>query len=74
MSDAPVVLSDVYFSRGYSTDMKVIPADASTVMLLRACPDTGIKDIEVLMVRRTARAALFPVFMFSGRHCGARRL
>ena len=42
--------------------MKVIPVDASTVMLLRACPDAGIKDIEVLMVRRNLKSSFVPGF------------
>jgi 8-oxo-dGTP pyrophosphatase MutT (NUDIX family) len=40
--------------------MPVIPADASTVMLLRACPDAGIKDIEILMVRRNSKSSFVP--------------
>jgi 8-oxo-dGTP pyrophosphatase MutT (NUDIX family) len=42
--------------------MKAIPADASTVMLLRACPDAGIKDIEVLMVQRNRKSSFVPGF------------
>jgi len=40
--------------------MNVIPADASTVMLLRPCPDAGIRDIEVLMVRRNRKSSFVP--------------
>jgi 8-oxo-dGTP pyrophosphatase MutT (NUDIX family) len=47
-------------SRGCLTNMKVIPADASTVMLIRACPDVSIKDIEVLMVRRNRKSSFVP--------------
>lgn len=40
--------------------MRVIPADASTVILLRSCPDTSVKDIEVLMVLRNRRSSFVP--------------
>jgi len=50
-------------SRGCSTNMKVIPTDASTVMLIRACPDASIKDIEVLMVRRNRKSSFVQVIM-----------
>lgn len=43
-----------------SQSMRVIPADASTVMLLRPCPDGSIKDIEVLMVGRNRRSSFVP--------------
>ena len=47
--------------------MKVIPAHASTVMLLRACPDAGTKDIEVLMVLRNRNSSFVPgFFVFPG--------
>ena len=42
--------------------MQFLPADASTVILLRACPDAGIKDIEVLMVRRNPKSRFVPGF------------
>jgi len=40
--------------------MRVIPADASTVMLLRPCPDASANDIEVLMVLRNRRSSFVP--------------
>lgn len=40
--------------------MTAIPADAATVMLLRTAPDTGKKDIEVLMVRRHRKSSFVP--------------
>ncbi|PKN51301.1 MAG: hypothetical protein CVU55_12775 [Deltaproteobacteria bacterium HGW-Deltaproteobacteria-13] len=47
--------------------MNVIPADAATVMLLRACPDASIKDIEVLMVRRNRKSSFVPgYYVFPG--------
>jgi 8-oxo-dGTP pyrophosphatase MutT (NUDIX family) len=47
--------------------MKVIPTDASTVMLIRACPDVGVKDIEVLMVRRNRKSSFVPgYYVFPG--------
>jgi 8-oxo-dGTP pyrophosphatase MutT (NUDIX family) len=42
--------------------MKVIPADASTVVLLRTCPDNSTRDIEVLMVRRNRKSSFVPGF------------
>ncbi len=42
--------------------MKKNPADASTVVLLRTCPDTSTRDIEVLMVRRNQRCSFVPGF------------
>ncbi len=48
-------------------DMTVMPADAATVMLLRACPDDGIKDIEVLMVCRNRKSSFVPgYYVFPG--------
>ncbi len=48
--------------KGDSKDnnMNTIPADASTVMLLRPCPDTGVKDIEVLLVLRNRKSSFVP--------------
>ncbi|HNY49341.1 MAG TPA: hypothetical protein PLV50_02945 [Smithella sp.] len=47
--------------------MKVIPIDASTVMLLRPCQDAGIRDIEVLMVRRNRKSSFVPgYYVFPG--------
>ncbi|HUN53624.1 MAG TPA: hypothetical protein VMU29_00560 [Smithella sp.] len=47
--------------------MKVIPADASTVMLIRACPDASTMDIEVLMVRRNQKSSFVPgYYVFPG--------
>ncbi|MBN1472041.1 MAG: NUDIX hydrolase [Syntrophaceae bacterium] len=47
--------------------MKVIPANASTVMLLRACPVAGIADIEILMVRRHLKSSFVPgYYVFPG--------
>lgn len=40
--------------------MSAIPADAATVMLLRPCPDSGVKDIEVLMVHRNSKSSFVP--------------
>ncbi|KQC09293.1 MAG: hypothetical protein APR62_02765 [Smithella sp. SDB] len=42
--------------------MKEIPADASTVVLLRTCPNAGIQDIEVLMVKRNRKSSFVPGF------------
>lgn len=47
--------------------MKVIPADASTLMLLRPCPTAGIRDIEVLMVLRNRKSSFVPgYYVFPG--------
>ncbi|MGB5218045.1 MAG: hypothetical protein WBN66_07075 [Smithella sp.] len=47
--------------------MKVIPTDASTVMLLRPCPDAGNRDIEVLMVCRNRKSSFVPgYYVFPG--------
>lgn len=47
--------------------MKVFPSDASTVMLLRPRDDGGIKDIEVLMVRRNRNSSFVPgYYVFPG--------
>ena len=47
--------------------MKVIPTDASTVILLRPCPDASIKDIEVLMVLRNRKSSFVPgYYVFPG--------
>lgn len=40
--------------------MSTIPIDGATVMLLRPCSDTGVKDIEVLMVRRNHKSRFVP--------------
>jgi len=40
--------------------MATMPADAATVMLLRPCPDPGIKDIEVLLARRNRKSSFVP--------------
>jgi len=40
--------------------MITIPTDAATVMLLRSCQDRGVKDIEVLMVRRHRQSSFVP--------------
>jgi len=42
--------------------MKKNPADASTVVLLRTCPDNSTRDIEVLMVRRNQTSSFVPGF------------
>lgn len=42
--------------------MKKNPADASTVLLIRSCPDNRIKDIEVLMVKRNHKSSFVPGF------------
>lgn len=41
-------------------NMNAIPADAATVMLLRPCPDKGIRDIEVLLVLRNRKSSFVP--------------
>jgi 8-oxo-dGTP pyrophosphatase MutT (NUDIX family) len=47
--------------------MKALPSDASTVMLLRLRDDGGIKDIEVLMVRRNRKSSFVPgYYVFPG--------
>lgn len=47
--------------------MRVIPADASTVILLRPCSDTSTRDIEVLMVRRNNKSSFVPgYYVFPG--------
>ena len=47
--------------------MKVIPTDASTVILLRPCADASIKDIEVLMVLRNRKSSFVPgYYVFPG--------
>lgn len=47
--------------------MHVIPADASTVILLRPCADASIRDIEVLMVRRNKKSSFVPgYYVFPG--------
>lgn len=47
--------------------MKENPVDASTVILIRACPDTSTRDIEVLMVRRNQKSSFVPgFFVFPG--------
>jgi 8-oxo-dGTP pyrophosphatase MutT (NUDIX family) len=40
--------------------MNTIPADAATVILLRPCPEKGVKDIEVLLVRRNRSSSFVP--------------
>jgi 8-oxo-dGTP pyrophosphatase MutT (NUDIX family) len=40
--------------------MSTIPTDAATVMLLRPCMDTGVKDIEVLLVHRHRKSSFVP--------------
>lgn len=42
--------------------MKENPVDASTIVLLRSYPSAGIKDIEVLMVRRHQKSSFVPGF------------
>jgi 8-oxo-dGTP pyrophosphatase MutT (NUDIX family) len=47
--------------------MKVIPTDASTVMLLRTCPDAGSRDIQALMVCRNRKSSFVPgYYVFPG--------
>ena len=47
--------------------MKVIPADASTVVLLRSCPDASVRGIEVLMVLRNRKSSFVPgYYVFPG--------
>ncbi len=47
--------------------MSAIPADAATVMLLRPCPDAGVKDIEVLLVLRNRKSSFVPgYYVFPG--------
>jgi 8-oxo-dGTP pyrophosphatase MutT (NUDIX family) len=47
--------------------MSVIPVDASTVLLVRSCADTGTQDIEVLMVRRNRQSSFVPgYYVFPG--------
>jgi len=47
--------------------MRAIPLPASTVVLLRTCPDAGIRDVEVLMVRRNHRSSFVPgYYVFPG--------
>jgi len=47
--------------------MSVLPVDASTVMLLRTCPDASVKDIEILMVKRNRRSSFVPgYYVFPG--------
>jgi 8-oxo-dGTP pyrophosphatase MutT (NUDIX family) len=47
--------------------MSTVPADAATAILLRPCPDAGIKDIEVLLVRRNRQSNFVPgVHVFPG--------
>jgi 8-oxo-dGTP pyrophosphatase MutT (NUDIX family) len=41
-------------------NVKTIPADATTVMLLRPCRDRGLKDIEVLLVLRNRKSSFVP--------------
>ncbi|MGV8058619.1 MAG: hypothetical protein AB2L12_11430 [Smithellaceae bacterium] len=40
--------------------MSTIPADAATLILLRPCPDAGVRDIEVLLVRRNRKSSFVP--------------
>lgn len=40
--------------------MRVIPHDASTVILLRPCPAASINDMEVLMVLRNRKSSFVP--------------
>jgi len=40
--------------------MNTIPAEAATVILLRPCPDEGVQDIEVLLVRRNRKSSFVP--------------
>lgn len=40
--------------------MAVVPTEASTVMLLRPCPEPGVRDIEVLMVLRHRKSSFVP--------------
>ena len=47
--------------------MSAIPADAATVMLLRPCPDPGVRDIEVLLVLRNRKSSFVPgYYVFPG--------
>ncbi|MEE9912437.1 MAG: hypothetical protein K4571_12010 [Deltaproteobacteria bacterium] len=47
--------------------MSAIPADAATVMLLRPCPEPGVKDIEVLLVLRNRKSSFVPgYYVFPG--------
>jgi len=47
--------------------MNAVPADASTVMLLRPCPDGDIQDIEVLLVLRNRKSSFVPgYYVFPG--------
>ena len=47
--------------------MVTIPVDAATAILLRPCPETGIKDIEVLLVRRNRQSSFVPgYYVFPG--------
>ena len=41
-------------------NMNTIPADAATVILLRPCLEKGLKDIEVLLVRRNRKSSFVP--------------
>lgn len=47
--------------------MSTVPADASTVMLLRPCPDRNVQDIEVLLVLRNRKSSFVPgYYVFPG--------
>jgi 8-oxo-dGTP pyrophosphatase MutT (NUDIX family) len=47
--------------------MATIPVDAATAILLRPCPEAGIKDIEVLLVRRNRQSSFVPgYYVFPG--------
>lgn len=47
--------------------MSAAPADASTVMLLRPCPDRNVQDIEVLLVLRNRKSSFVPgYYVFPG--------
>lgn len=63
MSDTAAIARE----RSCSTHMRAIPTAASTVMLLRTCPNAGIRDIEVLMVLRNRKSSFVPgYYVFPG--------
>ena len=47
--------------------MNTVPADASTVLLLRPCSEKSIQDIEVLLVLRNRQSSFVPgYYVFPG--------